>query len=196
MTIIEKIRESLLLRRERQNKYESSALRYHFASRYGIQIGLYSYGCFDHWRIPPGSVIGRYCSIARSARILDANHPIDALSTHPYLYDPAFGVVPTDRTVKTRIVIEDGAWISHNATITPGCGRIGRGAIIGAGAIVTKDVPPYAILVGAPARIVRMRFAAATIARIEESRWWELDKAALAQLVAQRPDFVFAPATA
>ncbi|KQO62505.1 MULTISPECIES: CatB-related O-acetyltransferase [unclassified Methylobacterium] len=196
MTIIDKIRERLLLRRERQNEYESQALRRHFASRYDITIGLYSYGCFDRWRIPPGSVIGRYCSIAKTARILDANHPIDALSTHPYFYDPSFGIVRSDRTVKTRIVIEDGVWISHNATITPGCGRIGRGAIIGAGAVVTKDVPPYAILAGAPARVVRLRFSQATIDRIEESCWWELDKTALSQLVAERPDFVFAPASA
>ena len=89
MTIIDKIRERLLLRRERQNEYESQALRRHFASLYDITIGLYSYGCFDRWRIPPGSVIGRYCSIAKTARILDANHPIDALSTTPISMIPA-----------------------------------------------------------------------------------------------------------
>lgn len=193
MKILDTIRERALLFRERRNEYESLALRQHFASRYDIQVGLYSYGCFDRWRIPPGTVIGRYCSIARSSRVLDANHPMDALSTHPYFYDPSFGVVATDRVVKTRLVIEDGVWLSHNVIVTPGCGRIGRGAIVGAGAVVTKDVPPYAILAGAPAKIIRKRFDEETIARIDATRWWELDKTGLKRLVAERPRFVFAP---
>lgn len=196
MNLVGKIREKLLIHRERHNEYESRALREHFAAHYDIRIGLYSYGCFDRWRIPPGSVVGRYCSIARSARVLDANHPIEALSTHPYLYDPAFGVVTASRVSKTRIAVEDGVWFSHNVTVTPGCARIGRGAIIGAGSVVTKDVPLYAVVAGAPARVIRYRFDEATIARIESSRWWELDKAGLAQLVAERPDFAFTPATA
>lgn len=195
MALFSAYREKLMLRLMRRKEYESAFLRRYFKDRYGTAIGLYSYGCFDRWRIPTGSTIGRYCSFANSARILDANHPIDALSTHPYFYDPSFGVVATEKVVKTRIVVEDDVWVSHNATITPGCAHIGRGAIIGAGSVVTRDVPAYAIVAGAPAKVLRRRFDADTIAAIEASRWWELDRNELKALVARDPAFAFAPSS-
>lgn len=191
MGLLGKLKERWILFRERRNEYESTVLRSYFADRYGIKVGLYTYGCFDRWRIPPGSTIGRYCSIAKSARVLNANHPIQAISTHPYLYDPSFGVVGESHVVETRIVIEDDVWLSHNAVITPSCKRIGRGAIIGAGAVVTGDVPPYAIVAGVPAKIIRYRFDEARIAEIEQSRWWEQDKAGLKRLVAEKKAFAF-----
>ncbi|GJE04082.1 CatB-related O-acetyltransferase [Methylobacterium isbiliense] len=179
----------------RGREFDSVYLRDAFRSRYGIEIGLYSYGCFDRWRIPPGTRIGRYCSFAKSVRILNANHPIDALSTHPFLYDPAFGVVPESRVSATRVEIEDDVWFGHNATVAPGVARIGRGAIIGTGAVVTRDVPPYAIVAGVPGRVIRSRFPPATIARIEASRWWTLDRTALRDLVAREPDLLQLAAT-
>lgn len=191
MGLLGKLKERWILFRERRNEYESTALRSYFSEKYGIKVGLYTYGCFDRWRIPPGSTIGRYCSIAKSARVLNANHPIQAISTHPYLYDPAFGVVQESHVVETRIVIEDDVWLSHNAVITPSCKRIGRGAIIGAGAVVTGDVPPYAIVAGVPAKIIRYRFDQARIDEIEKSRWWEQDKAGLKRLVTEKKAFAF-----
>lgn len=191
MGLLGKLKERWILFRERRNEYESTALRSYFSEKYGIKVGLYTYGCFDRWRIPPGSTIGRYCSIAKSARVLNANHPIQAISTHPYLYDPAFGVVSESHVVETRIVIEDDVWLSHNAVITPSCKRIGRGAIIGAGAVVTGDVPPYAIVAGVPAKIIRYRFDQARIDEIEKSRWWEQDKAGLKRLVTEKKAFAF-----
>lgn len=188
--LFEKLRIRWLLRDE----YESTALRAHFARRWRVEVGLYSYGCFDPWRVPARTRIGRYCSIAKTARILDANHPIDALTTHPYLYEARFGVTPTDLIDPPWLEIGDDVWISHNATITPGCKAIGRGAIIGAGAVVTRDVPAYAIMAGQPARKLRDRFDPATIAAIEASRWWERDKAWLARLVRDNPDVAYRPA--
>jgi len=187
--LIERLRVWLM----RRNEYESLALRRHFAERWQVEVGLYSYGCFDPWRVPRRTRIGRYCSIAKTARILDANHPIEALTTHPYLYEARFGIVPTDLIDPPWLEIGDDVWISHNATLTPGCKRIGRGAIIGAGAVVTADVPPYAIMAGLPAKRLRDRFDAETIAAIEASRWWESDKQTLAAMVRAHPDAAYRP---
>ena len=187
--LIEKLRIRWLLRDE----YESTALRRHFAQRWGVEAGLYSYGCFDPWRVPRRTRIGRYCSFAKTARILDANHPIAALSTHPFLYEARFGITESDRIDPPWLEISDDVWISHNATIAPGCKAIGRGAIIGAGAVVTHDVPAYAIMAGLPARKLRDRFDAETIAAIEASRWWDMDKAALRDLVRRNPAAAYAP---
>jgi acetyltransferase-like isoleucine patch superfamily enzyme len=190
--LIEKLRIWLL----RRDEYESDALRRHFATRYEVEVGLYSYGCFDPWRVPRKTRIGRYCSIAKTARFLDANHPIDALTTHPFLYEARFGMVPKDLMDPPWLVIEDDVWISHNATLTPGCKHVGRGAIIGAGAVVTRDVPAYAVMVGQPATRLRDRFDPETIAAIEATRWWQLDKDQLKALVRDHPDAAYRPSAA
>jgi len=193
MGLYRSLADRAMTRLHRRDEYDSKPLRDYFASTYDIIVGDYSIGAFDRWRVPPGTRIGRYCSIARTARLLDANHPFDALSTHPYFYLRDFGVVADDRADLVPPVVEDDVWIGHNATITPACHTIGRGAIIGAGAVVMADVPPYAIMVGAPAKLVRFRFAPDVIALIEASRWWTLDKAALADAARAAPDFVFQP---
>lgn len=196
MPLLTKILEVVKLRYLRRNEYESLELRRWFAESFGVEVGLYSYGCFDRWRFPPRTRIGRYCSFAKTARVLDANHPTDALTTHPFLYDPGHGLVATSPLDPPWIEIEDDVWVSHNATITPGCKRIGRGAIVGAGAVVTKDVPPYAIVAGMPATVIRSRFDPETQAAIEASRWWELDKVGLADLVKRAPEAVMKPTAA
>ncbi|WP_419815075.1 CatB-related O-acetyltransferase [Glacieibacterium sp.] len=188
------LRDKLRIRWLLRDEYESTELRRWFAARWGVEAGLYSYGCFDPWRVPARTRIGRYCSFAKTARVLDANHPIEALTTHPFLYEARFGVVPADRIDPAWLEIGDDVWISHNATIAPGCKSIGRGAIIGAGAVVTHDVAPYTIVAGLPARPLRARFDAETIAAIEQSRWWELDKAALRRMIANDAATAFAPA--
>lgn len=193
MGMIDKVLERLKLRLLTRNEYENLELRRWFAEEFGVEVGLYSYGCFDRWRMPARTRIGRYCSFAKSARILDANHPLDALTTHPFLYEKRFGLVERDVIDPEWIVIEDDVWVSHNATITPGCKHIGRGAIIGAGAVVTKNVPAYAIVAGVPATIVRYRFDAETQAAIEATRWWEIDKAALKTLFEAHPNILMKP---
>ena len=85
------IYENVIVRLIRDQR-TSTFLRRHFARKYGIHIGRHSYGCFDRWRFPARTRIGRYCSFAKSVRVVEINHPVDALTTHPYLYDPAFGV--------------------------------------------------------------------------------------------------------
>jgi acetyltransferase-like isoleucine patch superfamily enzyme len=176
-----------------RNHEESPYLRRRFQTLYGIEIGDYSYGAFDRWRIPPGTKIGRYCSFSASAQIISANHPLQALSTHPIFYAKSRGVIDRDRVDAQPTIIEDDVWIGHHAIITPGCKHIGRGAVIGAGAIVTRNVPAYAIVVGNPGKLIRHRFSPDVIAAIERTRWWELDRATLARASAQAPDFALEP---
>ncbi|WP_235889090.1 CatB-related O-acetyltransferase [Glacieibacterium frigidum] len=178
-----------MLRRE----YESLSLRRWFAARYEIEVGLYSYGCFDPLRVSGRTRIGRYCSIAPSARIVGANHPLDALTTHPYLYDAGLGVIAADRLDPAWLTIGDDVWIGHNATVMPGCKSIGRGAVIGTGAVVTQAVEPYTIVAGVPARLLRRRFTPEVIAAIEATRWWDNDKAWLRRLAAAHPAAAYAP---
>ncbi|WP_313537717.1 CatB-related O-acetyltransferase [Sphingomonas sp.] len=176
-----------------RNHEESPYLRRRFQTLYGIEIGDYSYGAFDRWRIPPGTKIGRYCSFAASAQIISANHPLQALSTHPIFYLKSRGVIDRDRVVAQPTIVEDDVWVGHHAIITPGCKHIGRGAVIGAGAIVTRNVPAYAIVAGNPAKLIRHRFSPDVIAAIERTRWWEMDRAALAHASTQAPDFALEP---
>lgn len=181
------------LQRYRRDEYESGALRAWFARDFGVEVGLYSYGCFDRWRFPPRTRIGRYCSFAKTVRVVEQNHPVEALSTHPFLYDPAFGVGTHRAELPPWLEIADDVWVSHNATILPGCKAIGRGAIIGAGAVVTADVPAYAIVAGVPGKVLRMRFPADLATAIEDSRWWELDRDQLARLARSHPDLLYRP---
>ena len=187
-------RAKLTLWRRRQ--HDSLALRAHFRDRYRIDVGLYSYGCFDRWRMPGPIRVGRYCSIANTVRSAPINHAYDAMTTHPALYERKFGVVDTDIHWDDVLVIEDDVWIGHGAILLQGCKFIGRGAIVGAGAIVTRDVPAYAIVAGNPARKLRDRFAPDLVSALEASRWWEMDAPQLRALVRERPDLVFHPTAA
>lgn len=176
-----------------RNHYESARLRAYFKRHYDTEIGLYSYGCFDRWRFPPPNRIGRYCSFATSVRVVEANHPSDAISTHPFLYETRLS--PVGRPIGTAppLIIEDDVWVGHNVTILPGCRFIGRGSIIAAGAVVTADVPAYAIMAGMPARMKRFRFEPDMIAALEASRWWTLSIAELTALEQAQPNLLFQP---
>jgi virginiamycin A acetyltransferase len=185
--------ERLKLWRWRRDQFTNAELRRWFRERHRIDVGLYSYGCFDQWRMPGPLVIGRYCSIANSVRSAPINHPFDAVTTHPALYEAKFGVVDTDIHYDDPQVIEDDVWIGHNAMILPGCRRIGRGAIIGAGAVVTRDVPRYTIVAGNPARPLRERFAPEMQQALERSRWWEMDLPELRRWMERDRDAVFHP---
>jgi len=188
-SLLDKARLFFLLRRQN----DSAALRSFFATRHRIEVGLYSYGCFDRWRMPGPLKIGRYCSFAKTVRVVDANHPVEALTTHPALYERQFGVVDRDLIHASPLVVEDDVWVGHNVVILPGCKFIGRGAIIGAGSIVTRDIQRYEIVAGVPARHLRQRFSPELAEAIEATHWWEMDMAALRDLVARDRDAVYAP---
>jgi acetyltransferase-like isoleucine patch superfamily enzyme len=131
---------------------------------------------------PPGVTIGRYVSVGPGVRVFRRNHPMDRLSMHPYFYNSALGLVEQDTIESRPLTIGHEAWIGENAIITPGCERIGIGAVVGAGAVVTKDVEDFSIVAGNPAKVIRTRFDKRTIDRLLDSRWWERSGGELAEL--------------
>lgn len=184
----------LKMRKLLSNQFESQELREIYSRDFGVSIGLYSYGCFDSSRIPRGTTIGRYCSFAGSAVILNANHGMSFLALHPYLYNTNLGLVAKETIERHACVIEDDVWVGHNAILLPRVRRVGRGAVIAAGAVVTRDVPAYAVVAGNPARVIKMRFDEATILKIEALAWWNWSKDELASRLASDPDLLFRPA--
>ena len=138
-----------------------------------IEIGSYSYGCFDSVRFPDGARIGRYVSIARSVRSYRRNHPTNRLSTHPFLFSDKYSSLQNSNVSTQDLVIDHDVWIGAHTVILPGCQHIGIGAIVGAGSVVTKNVDPYTIVAGNPARLIRHRFEPDVATRITESCWWE-----------------------
>jgi virginiamycin A acetyltransferase len=143
--------------------------------RFGVEIGAYSYGeCFEPDAFPAGVVVGRYVSIGPGVLVFRRNHPIERLSTHPFFYNFKLGLVPRDTISSRPLAIGDDSWIGARAIITPGCSRIGLGSVVAAGAVVTRDVPDFAVVGGVPARLMKMRFPSETCERIRLSRWWTL----------------------
>ncbi len=183
----------LLLRALLRNELESLALRRLYKKWFDIEVGLYSYGAFDIKRIPAGARIGRYCSFAPTCHFFSRNHGIEYLALHPYLYNSQLGLVREDTISQRRFLVEDDVWVGHNVTVTAGATVIGRGSVLAAGAVVTKNVPRYAIVAGNPAQVIRYRFPENIIEKIEASQWWCLGKNELADLIRRNPEMCFGP---
>lgn len=131
--------------------------------------------------------IGKFCSLACGVRFLftSANHTLHSLSTYPFpIFFEEWGLDP--RNIRTAwdnrgdIVVGNDVWIGYEAVILSGV-TIGDGAIIGTRAVVTKDVPPYTIVGGVPAKPIRKRFDDETIRRLERLRWWDWDEERIAR---------------
>jgi virginiamycin A acetyltransferase len=187
------LRDKLFLRRHLKNQFTSQELREFYRERYAIDVGMYSYGCFDSSRIARGTTIGRYCSFAKNTHILNGNHGLEFLSLHPYLFNVSLGCVETETIKRTQCSVEDDVWVGHCATILPSVSHVGRGAVIGAGAVVTRDIPRYAVVVGNPGRIIRYRFSDEIIEQIETTKWWEMNREELVALIRSNPTMVYHP---
>ena len=160
----------------------------------GCHVGKYTYG-YEHLLEYYALVesIGRFCSINNTAKIWN-NHPIDYITTHPLLDHIAFYSWETaqrrSEMIKkygkyhenllygeselrngTPIVIGNDVWIGANVIILPGV-HVGDGAVLAAGAVVTKDVDDYAIVGGVPAKIIRYRFSKEEIIKLKQVQWW------------------------
>ncbi|HET7092577.1 MAG TPA: CatB-related O-acetyltransferase [Thermomicrobiales bacterium] len=132
---------------------------------------LYAYG-------PERLLIGKYCALAEGTRFImaGANHPMLGGSTFPFAI---FGGEWTERTLdllqsapsRGDTVVGNDVWFGYRALVMPGV-RIGDGAIVAAESVVTRDVPPYGVVGGNPAALLRRRFDDADVARLERAAWW------------------------
>lgn len=152
------------------------------------RCGKHSYGPLcNHWLVEE---VGAFCSFAIGADVV-GNHPIEYISTSPFMYrdesvnavfgkwdeyknDVAYveGIKPKAKVERLRrIKIGNDVWLGRNVLITNGV-NIGNGVIAGAGAVITKDVPDYAVVVGVPAKVMRYRYTPEQIEKLNEIAWW------------------------
>jgi acetyltransferase-like isoleucine patch superfamily enzyme len=150
-------------------------------------IGSFS---FTSSGVDPAQIIGRYCSISWNLKIMATNHPLDFVSTSQFSYDQysiqfrqciadsggtAFGFSHESRTRANRDdlpLIGHDVWIGQDVILARGI-TLGHGCVVAAGSVVTKSVPPYAIVGGNPAKLIRMRFPEDLVRRLLASRWWQ-----------------------
>ena len=145
------------------------------------EMGRFSYCGYDCFII--NTTIGSFCSLSDNVSIGGGKHPVDWVSTSPAFYtgrdslDKRLASLDFE-TTDDQTIIGNDVWIGRGAYIKSGV-RIGTGAIIGMGSVVTKDVLPYSIVAGNPARLIRMRFSDEIIESLIASKWWEMDESVL-----------------
>lgn len=146
---------------------------------------IVSFGAFSYCRtslIAPDFSLGRYCSVALNVSLSEYEHPIDRISTHPFtthahmaeLARTEFGkevLIKRHKFLKPAPKIGHDVWIGSGAQIKRGI-NIGDGAVIAARAVVTRDVPPYAVVGGVPAKIIKYRFDDKMIEKLLQLQWW------------------------
>jgi acetyltransferase-like isoleucine patch superfamily enzyme len=129
--------------------------------------------------------IGAFTSIANCVVIGGGRHPMEWVGMSPVFYKGRDSVKAKfseyEREPNKWVSIGNDVWIGHSAIVLPGV-NIGDGAVVGAGAIITKDVPAYAIVAGNPARLLRYRFDKEIIARLLAIQWWNLEEDMLRRL--------------
>jgi chloramphenicol O-acetyltransferase type B len=147
------------------------------AERYPqYRIGRGSYGDLEvvSFGEPTTLSIGNFCSFARGAKVmLGGNHRVDWVTTYPFsAIDPRFRRFEGHPHSKGDVTIGNDVWVAREALILSGV-TIGDGAVIGARAVVSRDIPPYTIVAGNPAVALRTRFADPVIERLLALRWWD-----------------------
>lgn len=137
------------------------------------------------------ATIGAFCAIGARTSINPFNHPINWLSTNEFQYHPnSFDWVPEYREIERlsrtpdmfqHVTVGNDVWTGHNVNVMAGV-SVGDGAVIAAGAVVTRDVPPYAIVAGVPGSVKRLRFPEKTVERLLKVKWWDLELSDLSGL--------------
>lgn len=125
--------------------------------------------------------IGKFCAISWDVTINAISHPSDHVSICAFPYVPSVGRFVASRKQKlVKVVIKNDVWIGAHSIIMPGV-TIGNGAIVGAGAVVTKNVPDYAIVAGVPAKVIKYRFKNEVIEELLKLRWWDWRRRVIAR---------------
>jgi len=142
-----------------------------------VKVGDFTY--FERHAEGIYATIGKFCSIAANTRINALEHPVERITTHKLSYRPneyfryrGIDAAFLERRRAKHVTIGNDVWIGHGAVVLPGV-RVGNGAVIGANAVVTRDVEPYTIVAGAPARVIRRRFEAEVAEMLQSLAWWD-----------------------
>ena len=129
--------------------------------------------------------IGSFVSIANGVVIGGGRHPMEWVGMSPVFYEGRDSVkakfATHAREPVKRVVVGHDVWIGRSAIVLPGV-ELGTGCVVGAGAVVTRSVPPYTIVAGNPAHVIRLRFAESLVARLLATQWWLMPEAALHRL--------------
>jgi hypothetical protein len=150
---------------------ENAAVAHHASIRFS-NIGRFTsigrYAKITH------SDIGSFCAVSWDLTINAVQHPLNHLTVHAFPYIPEYGLTDARKDSVKRVKVGNDVWIGANSVIMPGI-TIGNGAVIAANAVVTKDVPDYAVVGGVPAKILKYRFESEIVERLKKSEWWNLD---------------------
>ena len=149
----------------------------------GFGVCPFGFQSLSYSPLPPKLTVGRYCSIAPGVDAHLATHPLDHVSTAGFTHDPEQVLVrsaiaddgaqiqPAAYATRRHPIIEHDVWIGARAMILPGV-TVSTGAVVAAGSVVTRDVGPYEIVAGNPARLIRRRFDEDLVAALLASEWW------------------------
>lgn len=167
---------------------------------------LFSIGSFSYsWsHLDQAVTIGRYCSVSERVRVIGYNHPTSTVSTSSLAYDRKFSIFKSaledagiddfpmlheaHRPGRSRApVIGHDVWIGQDTLLSRGI-ELGNGCVVAAGSVVTKSIPPYAIVGGNPAKIIRFRFSDKTIDQLQKSEWWRYSFINFAKMEFDNPD--------
>lgn len=136
---------------------------------------------------PQETIVGKYCSISHQVYIGPTAHSLHYLTTHSFISNedngsidnvilvPKENLIPNEFEISQPVIIGNDVWIGLRAIIMPGV-TVHDGAVVACGAVVTKDVPPYAIVAGVPARVIKYRFTREVIHELLELKWWNYPK--------------------
>lgn len=155
----------------KKNQHNFTNAKVSFDSK-KVEVGKGTYGDLDVRHFGNSTeklIIGNYCSIApETIFVLGGEHKYTTISTYPF--GTMYGLKQNESSVKGPIILEDDVWIGFRSTIMSGV-TLGKGCIVAAGAVVTKDVPPYAIVGGCPAKVIKYRFSEEMINKMDKLKY-------------------------